>query len=431
MYGVWTDEQGRERKDYSFLIGRHKRWPIKGKVIIGEWGIEGILYNRNRDPKWGNAGWLHFPELWPAERYANEYVACVRDASPNVIGICPFISDYADHRWQTADLMPAYGEFLARKQLCELEDVVQPSPRPVATHIPAVGTGSPSATPVPPLAHPLGNSARRVVTQGFGDNPQDYARFGLAGHNGVDYAVPSGTPIGAVDSGVVLESRLDADGYGEYIKLRHSWGESLYAHLSARKVDVGEPVNRGSIIGRSGNTGNSTGPHLHFAMRVNPYTRGAPFDGFVDPAPYLDAAQPTPQPTVDVLEAIEEAANEFGIEWQLLASQAWAESSFDPKAISRAGAKGLFQIMPATWDEWAPKVGASNPFDAVDSARVGAAYMQWLLQQTQGNAWRALVAYGWGIGNVITGEVPPATWIHYANKVVHGRDLLKAVEASQ
>lgn len=138
MRGVWTDDQGKERKDYSYLIGRHKRWPIKGNVVIAEWGIEGILYNRNRDPQWGNAGWLNFPELWSAERYADEYVACVQDASPNVIGICPFLSDYADHRWQSADLLPAYGEFLKRKHLCV--KAVAPV-APVVVHIPFVSGG--------------------------------------------------------------------------------------------------------------------------------------------------------------------------------------------------------------------------------------------------------------------------------------------------
>lgn len=186
MYGVWTDEQGRERKDYSYLIGRHKRWPIKGKVIIGEWGIEGILYNRNRDPKWGNAGWLHFPELWPANRYADEYVTCVRDAASNVIGICPFISDYADHRWQTADLMPAYGEFLARKHLCELEgsqpsQQPEPSPQPQTVHMPSVKTGGSVSQ------DDRWQRSREFVRRwegGYSDSPEDHGNW-TGGRKGV------------------------------------------------------------------------------------------------------------------------------------------------------------------------------------------------------------------------------------------------------
>jgi murein DD-endopeptidase MepM/ murein hydrolase activator NlpD len=316
--------------------------------------------------------------------------------------------------------------------------------QPVTTHLPSISTpptqlpvGIPNftppqpAAPVPPLAHPIANVALRTISQRFGENPAAYARFGLAGHTGVDFAVPHGTPIGAVDSGIVQESGSLPD-YGEYVKVRHPWGESLYAHLSARKVEAGEPVNRGSIIGRSGNTGNSTAPHLHFAIRIYPYQRGAPHDGFSDPLPYLQAtAEPAPiQRQADVIGAIKAAASEFGVEWQLLASQAWAESSFNPRAVSGAGAMGLFQIMPPTWDEWALKINAvDDPFHAFANARVGAAYLKWLIGQTEGDAYLALVAYGWGIGNLLSGGNLPDVWANYANKIVHGRDLLKAVGA--
>lgn len=304
--------------------------------------------------------------------------------------------------------------------------------QPVETRLPAILSEGPQVTPapspVPALTHPIASPSMRLVSQVFGVNPERYARFGMAGHNGVDYAVPTGTPIGAVDAGVVAESRIDEDGYGQYVKIYHAWGESLYAHLSHRKVNAGESVNAGMVIGRSGNTGYSTGPHLHFGLRVNPYARGWPFDGFSDPMPYLQAATAPTQPTVNVLEAIKAAAHEFGLDWRLLASQALAESTFDPSAVSPAGAQGLMQIMPATWAEWSAKIGAGNdPFDARQNARVGAAYMRWLLGQAQGNVWRALVAYGWGIGNLLSGTTPPAIWAEYANKIAHGRDLLKAV----
>jgi hypothetical protein len=132
MYAEWVDDQGHERSDYTYLIGRHKRWPMKRvPIIIGEWGIEGILYNRHRDPVYGNAGWRNFPELWSPERYADEYVECIRQAADNVIAICPFLSDYADRRWMSADLAPAYGAFLARKELCVKE----------TTHLPNISTG--------------------------------------------------------------------------------------------------------------------------------------------------------------------------------------------------------------------------------------------------------------------------------------------------
>ena len=133
---------------------------------------------------------------------------------------------------------------------------------------------------------------------------------------------------------------------------------------------------------------------------------------------------------LEIVKAITSAALEFDVDPDLLLSQAWAESSFDPRAVSHAGAQGLLQIMPDTWREWSPKIGAgSDPFDPRQNARVGAAYMRWLLEQTDNSVYNALVAYGWGIGNWLSDQPRPAPWIEYANKVVHGRDLLKAVAA--
>jgi hypothetical protein len=319
-------------------------------------------------------------------------------------------------------LIDAYGEFVARKDLCvkEIADkhetpppIIAPGPTPPQPQEP---------TRVPPLTHPIADPALRVASQVFGVNPDRYAKFGMAGHNGVDFAVPGGTPIGAVAQGQVVESQLDAVGYGEYVKLRHAWGESLYAHLKTRKVDPGDSINAGQVVGTSGNTGNSTGPHLHFGLRVNPYKRGWPFDGYSDPLPYLEGKT---QP-VNVLAAIKGAANDSGVEWQLLASLAWAESSFNPKAKSGAGAMGLFQIMPATWAEWAPSLRVFDAFDADDNATVGAAYYAWLLK-TLGNEWSALAAYNFGIGNVLNQVKPPDETVEFINKVIFGRDLLKAV----
>jgi hypothetical protein len=85
---------------------------------------------------------------------------------------------------------------------------------------------------------------------------------------------------------VVLRVDFEAGGFGNYILLGR-WGESIYAHLSAVEVSVGQNVTRGQLIGRSGNTGASTGPHLHFAIRIHPYSRADGWGGFSDPLPYL------------------------------------------------------------------------------------------------------------------------------------------------
>src|SRR4030095_8567305 len=100
--------------------------------------------------------------------------------------------------------------------------------------------------------------------------------FGLEAHNGIDYGCPVGTPVTATDDGVVGEHGWDEGGYRGYVKLDHTWGESLYAHLSAIVVPTGRAVNRGHVIAYSANTGNSTGPHLHFGIRLDGYN---PCDG--------------------------------------------------------------------------------------------------------------------------------------------------------
>ncbi len=197
-------------------------------------------------------------------------------------------------------------------------------------------------------------------------------------------------------------------------------------------MQVGETVGKGEIIAKSGNSGNSTGPHLHYGMRVSPFNRRDGMGGFSDPSKYLPTAQPTPpQPdNSNLLPLIKAAAKEFGIDWTLLASLSWAESSFDPGATSTASAMGLCQLMPATWVEWSANIGAGNdPYNPKQNLRVGAAYIDWLLKQTNGNVYSALHAYLWGIGNVLALREPPSMVVAYAIKIVHGRDLLRATGA--
>lgn len=120
------------------------------------------------------------------------------------------------------------------------------------------------------------------ITQRFGERITD-----PRGHSGIDFAVPLGTPIQAVDAGTVDEVRSLTFGYGKYVLIRHHDGtESLYAHLSAIHVSAGQQIPAGANIGLSGSSGNSTGPHLHFEIRQNGKA--------VDPEPllFLPAGQP-------------------------------------------------------------------------------------------------------------------------------------------
>ena len=99
---------------------------------------------------------------------------------------------------------------------------------------------------------------------------------GIHGNNGVDLAAPTGTPILAAADGRVIVSRAGGynGGYGSYLVISHPNGtQTLYAHLSQNSVFVGQSVAQGQIIGAVGNTGKSTGSHLHFEIRgaKNPF----------------------------------------------------------------------------------------------------------------------------------------------------------------
>ncbi len=89
-------------------------------------------------------------------------------------------------------------------------------------------------------------------------------------HMALDIAVPFGTPVLAADGGIVEQAGWDHVGYGNLIVIDHQNGyKTYYAHLSSFAVQVGASVNQGVLIGQVGSTGNSTGPHLHFEIRLN------------------------------------------------------------------------------------------------------------------------------------------------------------------
>jgi len=105
-------------------------------------------------------------------------------------------------------------------------------------------------------------------------------------HTGIDLVEPFGSPVFAADDGVVALVGSSSSGYGRYVVIAHSGGlDTLYGHLSTSLVNVGQTVTQGTPIGLEGSTGNSTGAHLHFELRINQ----AP----VNPAPYLPPGAPS------------------------------------------------------------------------------------------------------------------------------------------
>jgi hypothetical protein len=297
----------------------------------------------------------------------------------------------------------------------------------VTPNKPLVGGTVPPQTQVPQLVHPIKDPSLRVISEGWGEDPDFYSHITdsgvpLKGHNGLDFAVPEGTLVRAAADGVAVEVGEMPTGYGKYIKLVHPWGETLYGHLSGQTIQQGMHVSAGETIGKSGSTGLSTGPHLHFGLRKNPYNRADGWGGYSDPTQYLTGLTPVPVDRNRVITAIKEAAKSQDIDWRLLASLIWAESSFRPEID-----KGLGQIEAPTWKEWASRVGASDINDPEDNANVAAAYLKWLIGYYKGDFWKAVLAYNWGIGNLDSGASVPAEQRTYANKVIHGYDLLTAL----
>jgi murein DD-endopeptidase MepM/ murein hydrolase activator NlpD len=129
------------------------------------------------------------------------------------------------------------------------------------------------------LGSPFASSWRSAVTSSFGwrTDPFDGTR---SFHYGIDIEKPEGTDIMAVLDGTVTTVVRGRTGYGHYVKIDHGGEiETLYAHCSAIYVTEGQEVRQGDVIAAVGDTGRSTGDHLHFELRIN--------GRVVNPRPYL------------------------------------------------------------------------------------------------------------------------------------------------
>ena len=130
---------------------------------------------------------------------------------------------------------------------------------------------------------------RAVISQPFGPSKfwfeppyGGYPHF----HTGIDLVEPFGSPVYAADDGVVALVGSSSSGYGNYVVIAHSGGwDTLYGHLSTSLVKVGQQVTQGQVVGLEGSTGNSTGAHVHFELRINQRP--------VDPTPYLPPGAPS------------------------------------------------------------------------------------------------------------------------------------------
>ena len=130
----------------------------------------------------------------------------------------------------------------------------------------------------------------RTINQYFGANPQYYGQFGLPGHEGIDIHAPMGSRVFAVAPGQVTRVRTNPSGhnYGIHVRVDHIDGyQTYYAHLKEARVQVGQQVQAGELLGLANNTGNSFGSHLHLTLKK----KNSQFENWphniIDPTPFL------------------------------------------------------------------------------------------------------------------------------------------------
>ncbi|MDO9081209.1 MAG: M23 family metallopeptidase, partial [Desulfuromonadales bacterium] len=115
---------------------------------------------------------------------------------------------------------------------------------------------------------PSGWPSRGWLTSNFGIRNSPFSGQRTM-HEGIDIAARVGTPVYATAAGIVSRANVE-NGYGKLVVIDHGYGyKTYYGHNSKLMVKVGQRVKRGDLIASSGNTGTSTGPHVHYEVRLN------------------------------------------------------------------------------------------------------------------------------------------------------------------
>lgn len=107
-----------------------------------------------------------------------------------------------------------------------------------------------------------------IITQGFGQNPQIYSQFGYDGHNGIDFGLDVGSIIYAPHDGIASVHDDGEQGYGLYLVIDDPKRRSLLGHLDEILVSNGQTIYQGDPVAKSGNSGFSTNPHLHWTYKI-------------------------------------------------------------------------------------------------------------------------------------------------------------------
>lgn len=233
-YPVLTDKWG-------WYGNRISKCPMSVPIIIGECGYTRQLANLPQP--WGWIGNI------PAPTYAAQLWAYHDNVEPNVFAILPFTSGFASQDWASKDILPAAADILARKH-----NYTWPAVWPVRND-----EEPPDEEPeVLTIIFPKMDK----ITGWYG------SMYGTYAHEGLDISRVTGTPVYAPFAGVVAYAGVDAS-YGNYCRIFHPRLKicTFFAHLSELRVSNGNRIAQGQLLGYTGNTGNSSGPHLHFEVR--------------------------------------------------------------------------------------------------------------------------------------------------------------------
>jgi len=261
---------------------RHMRCPTKHKIVIGEYGYDAAVFAPDGTPNHG----------WGGKLTENQYVDHIIQyhrmiTDPRVVGTCAFLLDFQDKHWESWDISGLMDRIIARISECDtvLPEVVMPS----RLHLPV--------------------ESYVGITQTY----EEHKKASPKGGWGLDFSCYTGTNVLAPDDGVI-DKALDygAESYGRMVQVNHYWGFTRTGHLSGFVSARGDKVVAGQHIAESGNTGNSTGPHLHFEVipfsnrvwpwRVDPAPLFGLGGGVVPPAPVPDAPTPAAPVTASDLE---------------------------------------------------------------------------------------------------------------------------------
>lgn len=254
---VKPEDEARNRFWYAW---RFMQCPFDVPIVISEHGVDQKIDAPMGTPSQGWQGLLS-----PQEYTAQLYEYCVKAVTDKrFVGTTIFTHDYNSTEWATYDTARGLSEIVA-----------------MARNLPSIGWYVPgyNPTPIPPepvppqppihgkIVHPL-PAGTFTITQRFNEtdtNPK--------GHEGMDFGCAEGTPVYSIAAGKVMYVGVDKD-YGNYVRVWHPQLKmhSFYAHLAGYGVEIGRILRAGDLIAASGNSGNSTGPHLHLETRLGTET---------------------------------------------------------------------------------------------------------------------------------------------------------------